>query len=58
MDGMQRRDAALRAALRAQSKDLKSLKKTVKRHRVKLKSLKADLAKVAKAQKKVASKAR
>jgi septal ring factor EnvC (AmiA/AmiB activator) len=58
MDGMQRRDAALRAALRNQSKDLKSLKKTVKRHRVELKALKADLAKVAKAQKKVASKGR
>jgi hypothetical protein len=35
--------------LRDHSKDLKGLKKTVKRHRAMLKSLKADLAKAAKA---------
>jgi hypothetical protein len=51
LDDLERREAALRMALRDHSRDLKNLKKTIKRQRIKIDSLKVDLAKATKKRK-------
>jgi hypothetical protein len=51
LDGLERREAALRMALRDHARDLKNLRRTIKRQRIKLDSLKVDLAKTTKKRK-------
>ncbi|HEX2308652.1 MAG TPA: hypothetical protein VHI14_10075, partial [Jatrophihabitantaceae bacterium] len=46
LDSVERREVNVRAALRADKKDFKKLKKRAKRHRVTLKDLKSDLDKI------------
>jgi chromosome segregation ATPase len=46
LDSVERRESALRTALRTYKKDLRRLKKKAKRHRSTLNGLKADLKKI------------
>jgi septal ring factor EnvC (AmiA/AmiB activator) len=47
LDSLERREAALRDALRARAREVKKLKKSIKRQRAKIASLTSSLAKVA-----------